>query len=174
MKVRFLFFAALLGLISSAAAAQQVYVNYMPGHDFSQYHTYAWGQQSNPNQINSSFLAQEAQTQINTQLQSKGLQMVQENQNPDLIVVASGGMKTQTSYNAWGMRGIGGGMGGITPQQNVIGTLIVDLYDTKAKDLVWRGMAQETLNESKAQKNMQMVDKAVAKMFQKYPWPPKK
>jgi hypothetical protein len=67
------------------------------------------------------------------------------------------------------MRGIGGGMGGITPEQNVVGTLIVDIYEVKAKELVWRGMAQDTLNEKNSQKNMQMVDKAVAKMFKKYP-----
>jgi hypothetical protein len=65
-------------------------------------------------------------------LQSKGLKLVQENENPDLIVVGSGGMKTQTSYNAWGMRGIGGGMGGITPEQSVNATLIIDIYDVKA------------------------------------------
>ncbi len=66
-------------------------------------------------------------------MQSKGLKLVQESENPDLIVVGSGGMKTQTSYQAWGMRGIGGGMGGITPEQNLTGTLIVDIYDVKAK-----------------------------------------
>jgi len=60
-------------------------------------------------------------------------------------------------------------MGGITPEQNVVGTLIVDIYDVKAKELVWRGMGQDTLNEKNSQKNMQMVDKAVAKMFKKYP-----
>jgi hypothetical protein len=86
-----------------------------------------------------------------------------------LIVVGSGGVKTQTSYNAWGMRGIGGGMGGITPEQSLTGTLIVDIYDVKVKQLVWRGVAQGTLNEKNSQKNMQLVDKAVAKMFKKYP-----
>jgi hypothetical protein len=44
-----------------------------------------------------------------------------------LILTASGGTKQQTSYQALGMRGIGGGMGGITPEQNVRGTMIVDL-----------------------------------------------
>jgi hypothetical protein len=149
--------------------AQDVYVTSSPSASFSSYHTFAWGQQQNPNQIANSFLAQEAQMQINAQLKSKGLRMVQESENPDLVVVGSGGMKTQTSYNAWGMRGIGGGMGGITPQQNVSGTLVVDIYDVKAKDLVWRGVAQGSLNEKNSQKNMQLVDKAVAKMFKKYP-----
>jgi hypothetical protein len=102
-------------------------------------------------------------------VQGKGLKLVHETENPDLIVVGSGGMKTQTSYNACGMRGIGGGKGTITAQQSLTGTLIVDIYDVKAKQLVWRGVAQGTLNEKNSQKNMQLVDKAVAKMFKKYP-----
>jgi hypothetical protein len=102
-------------------------------------------------------------------MQSKGLKMVKEDESPDLIIVMSGGMKTQTSYNAWGMRGIGGEMGSITPEQSVVGTLIVDLCSTKGKEMVWRGVAQDTLNEKNSQKNMQMVDKAVAKLFRKYP-----
>jgi hypothetical protein len=36
--------------------------------------------------------------------------MVQESQNPDLIVTGNGGMKQGTSYTAYGMRGFGGGM----------------------------------------------------------------
>ncbi len=169
MKTKMLVLTALLCCMSAVVSAQNVYVNSSPNATFSSYHTYAWGQNQNPNQVASSFLAQEAQSQVNTQLQGKGLKMVQETENPDLIVIISGGMKTQTSYNAWGMRGIGGGMGGITPEQNVIGTLIVDIYEVKAKELVWRGMGQDTLNEKNSQKNMQMVDKAVAKMFKKYP-----
>jgi hypothetical protein len=169
-RSRFLLSLSLLiGFTCTAASAQDVYVNSSPNANFSQYHTYAWGQQENPNQIANSFLAQEAKTQIQNQLQSKGLKLVQESENPDLIVVGSGGMNVSTSYNAWGMRGIGGGMGGITPEQNVNGTLIVDIYDVKAKELVWRGVGQGTLNEKNSQKNMQLVDKAVAKMFKKYP-----
>jgi hypothetical protein len=170
MKTRFLLsLAFLIGITVTVASAQDVYVNSSPGANFSQYHTYAWGQQQNPNQIANSFLAQEAKTQINNQLQSKGLKLVQESENPDLIVVGSGGMKTQTSYNMYGTRMIGGGMGSITAQQNVEGTLVVDIYDANAKELVWRGVGQGTLNQKNSQKNMQLVDKAVAKMFKKYP-----
>lgn len=170
IKTRFLLSLSLLiGLTFTVASAQDVYVTSSPSGNFSQYHTYAWGQQQNPNQIANSILAQEAKNQINTQLQIKGLKLVQETENPDVVVVGSGGLKTQTSYNAWGMRGIGGGMGGITPEQNVVGTLIVDIYDVKAKEMVWRGVAQGTLNQKNSQKNMQQLDKAVAKMFKKYP-----
>lgn len=169
MKTKMLMLVGLICFASFAASAQDVYVTSSPSANFSSYHTYAWGQQQNPNQISSPFLAQEAKTQIDNQLQSKGLKLVQETENPDLVVVASGGMKTQTSYNMYGTRMIGGGMGSISQQQNVIGTLIVDIYDVKAKELVWRGMGQGTLNEKNSQKNMQLVDKGVAKMFKKYP-----
>ena len=59
--------------------------------------------------------------------------MVQESQSPDLILTASGGEREQTSYNAWGMRGIGGGMGGISPEQTCEATMVVSLYDAKAQ-----------------------------------------
>lgn len=159
-------------LMPMTVLAQQVSVNYNHSQDFSQYHTYAWAS-NNSNQVQNSILAQVAQQDINSQLQAKGLQMVQENQNPDLIVLASGGMKQQTSYSAWGMRGIGGGMGSITPEQSVEGTLIVDLHDSKNQSLVWRGIAQDTLNNN-GDKNQQMLNKAIQKMFNKYPGSQKK
>jgi uncharacterized protein DUF4136 len=169
MKTKSLMLAGLLCFMCSVVAAQDIYVTSSPSGNFSAYHTYAWGQRPNPNQIASPIMAQEAQTQINTQLQTKGLKLVQESENPDLLVVGSGGMKAETSYTAMGMRGFGGGMGTITPQQNVVGTLIVDIYDLKAKQMVWRGVAQGTLNQKNSQKNMQLLDKAVVKMFKKYP-----
>jgi hypothetical protein len=104
------------------AVGQQVSVNYNHSASFAQYHTYAWGSQ-NANQIQNSILAQVAQQDINSAMKGKGFNMVQETQNPDIILIASGGMRQQTSYSAWGMRGIGGGMGGITPEQNVEGTM---------------------------------------------------
>jgi hypothetical protein len=109
-----------------------------------------------------------AQQDIDSAMQGKGLQKVQESQNPDLIVTGNGGLRQQTSYSAWGMRGIGGGMDGITPEQNVEGTMVVDLYDAKTKSLVWRGIAQNTLNNN-GNKNQQMVEKAVQKMFKQWP-----
>jgi hypothetical protein len=94
--------------------------------------------------------------------------MVPENQNPDLIVTMGGGAREQTSYSAWGMRGIGGGMGEITPEQNVEGTMVVNLYDTKTKSLVWRGIAENSLDKS-GEKNQKHVAKAIDKMFKQWP-----
>ena len=167
MKAKFALLAIFVCIAASMAAAQQVSVNYNHQASFSQYHTYAWGS-NNTNQIRNSILAQVAQQDINAAMQGKGLQMVQENQNPDLILVATGGEREQTSYSAWGMRGIGGGMGGISPEQNVEATMIVNLYDAKTQSLIWRGIAQNTLNNN-GNKNQEMVEKAVQKMFKQWP-----
>jgi hypothetical protein len=167
MKTKVAIFALAICLISTIATGQQVSVNYNHSQSFTQYRTYAWGS-NNANQVQNSILAQVAQQDINSALQGKGLKMVQENQNPDLLVTANGGLKEQTSYSAWGMRGIGGGMGGITPEQNVEGTLIVDLYEAKSQSLVWRGIAQDTLNKN-GNKNQQLVQKAITKMFKQWP-----
>ena len=156
-----------LGLLPSALLAQQVSVNYNHNASFSQYHKYAWGS-NNKNQIQNSILAQVAQQDIEAAMQQKGLQKVEESQSPDLILTASGGEREQTSYNAWGMRGIGGGMGGISPQQNVEATMVVSLYDVKQKELVWRGIAQDTLNNN-GNKNQEAVQKAINKMFKQWP-----
>jgi hypothetical protein len=48
------------------------------------------------------------------------------------------------------------------------GTLIVDLYDAKTKKMVWRGVATDTVSDQTS-KNTEHIDKAIGKMFEKYP-----
>jgi hypothetical protein len=167
IKSKIAFCAVMTCIVSSFATTQEVAVNYNHNANFAQYHTYAWGS-NNTNQIRNSILAQVAQQDIEAAMQQKGLQKVEESQNPDLILTASGGEREQTSWNAWGMRAIGGGMGGISPQQDIESTMVVSFYDTKAKERVWRGIAQDTLSNN-GDKNQKMVEKAVQKMFK--PWP---
>jgi hypothetical protein len=170
MKTRIPFCAMLVCLLSTIALAESVYVDYNHAIDFSKFKTYAWGQGPNPNAIQDSILLQSAQSEINSQLGMKGLQMVQESQNPDIVVVMSSGLKQQTSYNAWGTGGWrwGGGMGAITPETSNIGTLVVDIYDANGKQMIWRGISQDTLS-TKGSKNEKEMNKAIEKMFKQYP-----
>ncbi len=175
MKMKFMLCALVVAAFVSGASAiavgQQVSVNYDHGQDFSQFHTYAVDI-TDPNKIANSILAQSALSDVNNALQGKGLNKVEMSANPDLIVTVSGGMQQQTYFCAWGLRGIVGGMGGITPEQNVEGTLVVSLYSASQKALVWRGIGQGTLSNN-GSKNQQEVQKAVTKMFQQNPWPKK-
>jgi len=167
MKIRLFAMSALVLVLAAPMWAQTVSVNYNHSQDFTQFHTYAW-EINDPNKIANSILAQVAISDVDNALQAKGLSKVDIGANPDLIVIASGGLQQQTSYSAWGMRGIGGGMGGITPEQNVEGTLIVSVYDAKQKALVWRGIGQDTLSNN-GNKNQKTVANAVQKMFKQYP-----
>jgi hypothetical protein len=81
-------------------------------------------------------------------------------ENLDLILAARGGAKQQASYSAWGAGPRFGGMGTITPQQSTEGTLIVNLYEAKAKQLLWRGITQGTLSKN-GHKNRNLVHKDI-------------
>ncbi len=170
MKMRMVSFVVTLCLLSTIALAENVYVDYNHAINFSKFKTYAWGQGANPNAIQDSILLQSAQNDVNSQLALKGLQMVQESQNPDVVVVMSSGMKQQTSYNAWGTGGWrwGGGMASITPETSDVGTLVVDVYDANGKQMIWRGISQDTLS-TKGSKNEKQMNKAIEKMFKQYP-----
>ena len=54
------------------------------------------------------------------------------------------------------------------PESYTVGTLIVDLFDTRTKQVVWRGTATETLPD-KPEKTAEKLNKAVEKMFNKFP-----
>src|ERR1700738_2645093 len=67
-------------------------------------------------------------------------------------------------------QGGGGGVGDptTTEQDYKVGALVIDLYDAKTKQLIWRGSAQDTLSD-KATQNEKNLAKAVAKMFKAFP-----
>ena len=92
MKTRFALCAMLVCVASTIAVGQQVSVNYNHSQSFSGYHTYAWGS-DNANKVQDSILAQVAVQNIDSALQGKGWQKVTEDQKPDVLVTANGGLK---------------------------------------------------------------------------------
>ena len=49
-----------------------------------------------------------------------------------------------------------------------VGTVVVDLFDTKTKQLIWRGATSDTLSDN-SDKNIKNLDKGVEKMFKNFP-----
>jgi hypothetical protein len=71
----------------------------------------------------------------------------------------------------WGWRRFGGGGFGnatTTTETYKVGTVVVDLFDTSTKKLLWRGTASDTLSNN-SDKNIKNLDKAVTKMFKNFP-----
>ncbi|MGC1452308.1 MAG: DUF4136 domain-containing protein [Candidatus Sulfotelmatobacter sp.] len=158
-------------LACGVLTAQDIKTNYMPGTDFSKYHTYKWVSVNNAEQIDP-IVAQQIKDAINTQLTSKGMTMT-EADTADMYVGIQTSIQQQEQWNAYGMGGgwrFGGGMATATSTTIQIGTLGVDFYDPTTKQLIWRGSATKTLNPSKnAQTNQNRVNQAVAKLLKSFP-----
>jgi hypothetical protein len=112
---------------------------------------------------------------VNAQLKAKGL--TQAADGGDIAIVAiktSQKQRTlQTFYDGFGggwlWRGFDGfGESTTTEQDYREGTLVIDFYDGKTKQLIWRGSTESVLSD-KAEKNEKNLDKGVAKMFKNFP-----
>ena len=49
-----------------------------------------------------------------------------------------------------------------------VSTLVVDLWDAQAKQLVWREVASDTVSNN-LQQNEKKIDEAAEEMFKRYP-----
>ena len=179
--------ATVLLLAGVSATAQDIKFNYLPGTDFAKYKTYKWARVPNaqyPNQI----LDGQIMQAIDAQLALKGLTKADE--NADVVVVYQAAVDKEKQWNSytsgdkmWGYGrwgswgGYGGGMSTTTTTSETIniGTIDVDLYDVAAKNQIWKGQASKTLGSGKdPAKVNKNLNKAMAKLFKKYPPPPSK
>jgi hypothetical protein len=143
--------------------AQHVTTDSDPSAPFATFRTYAW----TPGTASAvSLFEQRIHEGVNAQLQAKG--MMQVDANPNLYVATHVTTRTvpQVMANGFGPWGFGGGVA--TVQTYMEGTLVVDLYDASTRKMVWRGVSTSTVS-SKPQKNTVKIDKALAKMFERYP-----
>ena len=164
-------FAACLLLMAGSVAAQDVKYNFMPGTDFSKFHTYKWVVVPNatyPNQI----VDTQIKDAINSQLSAKGLTLT-DSDKADLYVAYQASVAQEQQWNAYGTGGgwrFGGGMATATSSTIKVGTLVLDMYDPSTKQLVWTGRATKTLNPSSNQeKNQKNLNNAMAKLLKNYP-----
>jgi len=163
------FFLVMVG----ASFAQHVQTDFDHQANFSQYKTYSWQEIKPPNSLWDARIKRA----VDAQLAAKGWTQV--DNGGDVAIVAIKTTQTQktlqTFYDGfgggWGWRRFGGGGFGestTTEQDYKDGTLVVDLYDAKTKQLIWRGSAEDMLS-NKAEKNEKNLNKGVAKMFKAFP-----
>src|ERR1700746_1270495 len=153
------------------ALAQQVKTDLKHQANFSQYKTYSW-QEIKP--ANSLWDAR-IKSAVDAQLAAKGWTRVDSGGDVAIVAIKTSHTERtlQTFYDGigggWRWRGFGGfGESTTTEQDYKEGTLVVDLYDAKTKQLIWRSSAEDMLS-SNADKNEKNLDKGVAKMFKKFP-----
>src|ERR1700741_1368816 len=171
-KVVFVLMGMML-LFAGKLSAQQVKTDYDRAANFAQYKTYSWEQVKTRDSLN----VDRIKSAVNATLAAKGWTQV--DSGGDVSIVAIEITRDQQTLNTfydgfgggWGWRRFGGGGFGeatTTEQDYKVGTLVIDLYDAKTKQLIWRGSAQDTVSD-KAMQNEKNLDKGVAKMFKKFP-----
>jgi len=177
-------FAVLRTIALSAAAvlflapamrvlAQHVTTDYDHSANFSDYHTFSFGQVHASDEL----FTQRIRDEISRDLTSRGWQQVP--RGGDVIITAIGNVHDKQEYTTFydGLGGFGwrrgwggGGFGDTTTtvDQVPVGTLIVDLYRGNSKQLLFRGMATDDLSKN-PDKNTGKLDKAIDKIFNKFP-----
>jgi len=164
-------------LLSSVGCDFETSVDWDREADFSSLKTYAWA--GRRHEEVSDLVHRRILDAVNTQLQAKGLS--ENESNPDVYVTYHGDDNERvvvdtTHYGygygrGWRWRGYGGSMSTSRVRTYKEGTLIVDIYRAAAKELIWRGTVTGTISED-PQKNTQLINKGVQKVFEKFPPPP--
>jgi len=167
--------------------AQDVRTNYMPGTDFSKYHTYAWVDEvkgvprvgGQPDQI----LDAQVKQAVDSQMAAKGFTKVVDGGKADVLLGYQLAIDREKQINGFadGWRG-GGPWGGFGPWGGGldsfsaatstinIGTFVLGMYDPAAKKLIWIGAAQHAIEPSKKQeKNQERLNKGAQKLLKDFP-----
>jgi hypothetical protein len=161
---------------AAASFAQQVKTDYDRDANFSQYKTYSWERVHTQNPL----LVDRIKEAVNSTLAAKGWTQVESGGNVAIMAMEmTKDHQTLSTYydnfgdGGWGWRW-GGGFGDsfgdstTTEETYTVGTLVVDLFDSNTKKLIFRGSASDTLS-NKSGKNIKKLDKAVEKMFDHFP-----
>ena len=159
--------------LASISLAQDIKTDYDRNANFSQYKTFSFEKVQTENQL----WVDRITAAVSSALTAKGLTQV--SSGGDISIIAMEMTRDHQTLNTfyddfgggWGWRWGGGGEFGqstTTADTYRVGTLVVDLFDAKSKQLIWRGSESDVLS-NKSSKNIKNLDKGVEKLFKEYP-----
>jgi hypothetical protein len=169
------YFAIASALCVAPLKADTVKSDYSHSADFAHLHTYSWGTVKTTNPL----YVDRVKHAVDQALQAKGWQLVAN--DGDTTVFAIGEVRDEkqleTTYNSigpnwgggWGW-GSGGGFGTATTTtvHQPVGNLVIDIFTTADKKLVWRGIIERNISNN-SEKNIKELDKDIAKLFKDFP-----
>ena len=181
MKLQVLLVVALV-LVATPALAQKVYIDYDKEYEFDTIETFAWSktaetslEQADP------LLHSRIVNAIEHYLTVSGVR--ETDTDPDVSVTYHTSTKENLSLNTtnwgygypggWGWGGYYGGYGGFGSSSTTVtsydtGTLVVDVWDPKTNNLVWRGTAANMTVSQNPEKMGKRIDKALQKIVSKW------
>ncbi|HET9598857.1 MAG TPA: DUF4136 domain-containing protein [Anaeromyxobacteraceae bacterium] len=178
---------ALLATLAGCST-MKVATEYEASAPFEAYKTWAWlavePGQDQAAAIRNPLVRKMVVEAVEREMAKKGLQKISPDANPDFYVTVIGAANRRievTSYGyayagpyayaPYGMYPVVAAPAATEIREVADGTLVLDFVDAKAKQLVWRGTASDSVTTVEAVRST--VDEAVRKMLENYP-PPKK
>jgi Domain of unknown function (DUF4136) len=173
MKLLSAAFTGWLLVLPALAVAQDVKIDYDKAFNFSPVKTYSikvgttWGNDLSQRRV---------LTEFDEAIAAEGWKKVADGQE-DIQVILHGATQTKQSASTfysgmggYGYRGFGGGTGTASTvvSEYRVGTLVVDMFDAKSKNLVFRGTADDEISDN-PEKNAKQLEKASTKMFKDFP-----
>lgn len=161
-----------LTLLSTIAVAQTVTYDYDHAANFSTFRTYAW---TRGTELADEFNHARIVRAVEERLAAKGLTQVDPAADPDLLVAYHASFDTNLRIDGfssgWGPPFGGGNRSGSARVQEVLlGTLVVDLVDARARAIVWRGTATSDIDRNaKPEQRDKKIARATERMFRNFP-----
>src|SRR4051812_2786688 len=138
----------MLMLIAGMALAK-VTTDYDHDANFSKYQSFSWVREP---RTKNPLMKDRIVEAINQELRAKGLRLVENGGSLDVAAhTATKEEKTLQSFYdgfpGWGWNSRFGGTTTVTVDTYEVGTLVVDLFDSTTKQVVWRGVATDTVSD---------------------------
>ena len=159
---------AMVLVLAASLFAQDVKTDYDRHANFGQYKTYSWDKV----QTQDPLWVDRIKSAVDASLAAKGWRQVASGGDVSLTAteIAQNQQILNTYYDNFGRGRRFGGFGDATTTTDYyqVGSLVVDVYDTQTKKLIWQGSSSDTLSNN-ADKNIKNLDKSVQKMFKHFP-----
>jgi hypothetical protein len=168
--------------LAAPSFSQKVKVEYDKKNNFNRFKTYYWPKRDAD--YLRPFLAAVVIGAVDHNLQQKGLKKVEA--DGDLVISPYGSLDSEMNIvgrpdlyyfppvygGVWWGQPVFFSPGTSTSTILKKGTIVIDLADPHTKTLQWRGIATADLDPTRKEKSLQVIEKAVAKMFKDYPGHP--
>jgi hypothetical protein len=166
-RFRFIFLGVIALTMAVSALAADIRTDYDHHADFTKYKTYSWAKVDTPDPL----WNDRVKEAVDRALTAKGWSQVPS--GGDVSLVAAGTTREKPTLKTFydGFDGwLWGGFADATTyiEDYTVGTLVVDMFDTNNKRLLWRGSASDVLS-GKPEKDEKKLEKAVSKMFEHFP-----
>ncbi len=185
MKIKEKISVVFLMVLTISLSAQKVTVDLDKSVDFSNYksiHFLGW--QKDSNQLMNDFDKDRMRDAFTNEFNERNMVYVDDDADIEITLYLVLEQKTSTSsytnyyggaYSGYrrGGWGWGNGYASTTYSENdyIKGTLVMDVYDAKTKNLIWQSVASGTVKEN-PKKREKSIPKGIKKMMKKFPIKP--